>query len=222
MRYGQGACQVFPWSRGGLIPSTYWAGGNLTGAVIDETHEFRPTKKPDLEKVSGAFRMFRVWKMSDDGKLTACVADFTWSKGENASLTNGGDASPNSGFYGFNTLEELQAQEAHWWEASQSGKGIVNVDTFSFLWNRPEVPAKPTHYICGTTLNYGHLKLSEKGARSQYAVPEYIIEPDGSDPDFGLRVLNVAENYDMKIITLSQARSLKTGRIDWWKGRPNR
>lgn len=55
-----------------------------------------------------------------------------------------------------------------------------------------------------------------------FAAPEYIIEPDGSDPDFGLRVLNVAEQYDMKIITLSQARSLKLGRINWWKGKPNR
>lgn len=54
---------------------------------VSEEGFVRPVeKKPDLEKVHGAVRMFRVWKMTNAGELKACVADFVWSKGENASL----------------------------------------------------------------------------------------------------------------------------------------
>lgn len=208
-------------------------GWSQLGYVKDEAFEF-PAKvppKPEMEKHPGAYRLFRVWKMSDEGDLRAIVAEFTWSPGENASLTTGGDASHNSGFYGFNSLGELQKQENDWWEASQSGKGVQRFADYvtdsgwctlcstADCWH---AKAPIDHFICGTTLNYGHLKVSDLGARSQFAVPEYIIRPDGSDLDFEMRVLNVAEKYDMKIITLSQARAVKTGLVPWWKGRPNR
>lgn len=206
--------------------------------VMDEEFTF-PAKvppKPEMEKHPGAYRLFRVWKMSDEGDLRAIVAEFTWSPGENASLTTGGDASHNSGFYGFNSLGELQKQENAWWEASQSGKGVlqnsgINLFVTPTGWcthcssancGHTRQAMRTEHFICGTTLNYGHLKISEKGARSQFAVPEYIIRPNGSDLDFEMRVLNVAEKYDMKIITLSQARAVRTGLVPWWKGRPNR
>lgn len=172
-----------------------------------------------LEKVDGAIRMFRTWRLYADGSLRAMTQDHIWKPGENVTLANGGDASADSGFYGFNSLEELKRQEENWWEWSQSGEPETNSTLFgSAVWGGKGEPA--WWYVCGTILAYGHVKASATGGRCQKAVPEYIIEPTGADPDFGMLVVNAAEKYGMKIISVEDAHEIKTGVVPYWKGRP--
>lgn len=171
-----------------------------------------------LPKLAGAVRMFRTWKLTASGDLKAMVANHTWKPGENVSLASGGDAKEDSGFYGFASLEELQRQERDWWDMSQAGE--PNKNPIYDIHGRG-VPSGTHWYICGTTLNYGHVKISEKGGRSQKAVPEYIIEPDGSDPSFGMLVVNAADKYGMQIITAQDAEELETGLVSWYPGRKN-
>lgn len=216
-----------------LVDSTYLKASGLVDTpsmqkLLDfaKTQEEEKAKKHQefiagLDKRSGAMRMYRTWKLNDNNELRAMVAGYTWKKGENETLTDGSDAGNNSGFYGFSTIEELMRQEKDWWEKSQSGQRNVDVDCPTFTLSGASAKPSDGHwYVCGTILGYGHAKVSEKGARVQYAVPEYIIEPDGSDPDFGMRVLLVAEKYGMKIVSRDTVEDLKTGFIPWWKGRP--
>ncbi|OKI54563.1 hypothetical protein [Micromonospora sp. CB01531] len=169
-----------------------------------------------LDKLHGAIRMFRTWRLMPDGTLRAMTQEHTWEPGENVTLASGPNAGEDSGFYGFSTLDELKKQEKDWWEKSQSGQprskairiprggtGFVNE-----YW-----------YVCGTMLCYGHCKMSAKGGRVQKAIPEYIIEPDGSDPDFGMLVVNAAEKYGVRIVSVEQAENLENGVIEWWRGR---
>lgn len=160
-----------------------------------------------LEKLPGAIRMFRTWRLLADGSLKAMTQDHIWKAGENVTLASGGNASSDSGFYGFSSLEELQCQEQDWWLKSQSG-----IPHEELGWVRPDY-----WYVCGTMLCYGHVKLSEKGGRAQKAVPEYIIEPAGADPDFGMLVVNAAEKYGMRIMDIADAECLNTGLIPWVK-----
>ncbi len=162
-----------------------------------------------LDKKAGAYRLFRTWRLLDDGSLVAMVTDHIWKPGENVSKASSAtNAAQDSGFHGFASLTELQRQEAAWWEKSQSGEGANHPHTY---W-----------YVCGTMLGYGHVKEAEKGARVQKAIPEYIIEPDGSDPDFGMLVVNAAEKYGIRIISVKTAEEMKPGRVPYWKGRPIR
>lgn len=180
-------------------------------------------KVAGLPKEPGAYRMFRTWALGEDNRLRAMVATYHWTPGENIA-TSMADAKDHSGFYGFSSLAELQAQEKTWWSLSQSGRPYEpRRDPLASMMGGylGHVPPGKTWYVCGTFLGYGHLKIAEHGARAERAVPEYIIEPDGSDPDFGLRIMNVAEKYGMKIISVKTARELATGRVPWWKGRPN-
>lgn len=169
-----------------------------------------------LEKLPGAIRMFRTWRLYADGSLKAMTQNHIWQPGENVTLASGKDASADSGFYGFNSLAELQRQERQWWEWSQSGRPEIKVD----MWGAPPSrPAPPLYwYVCGTILCYGHVKVSERGGRCQKAIPEYIIEPDGSDPDFGMLVVNAAEKYGMKIVSLADAGELNCGVLPYQKG----
>lgn len=169
-----------------------------------------------LGKLSGAVRMFRTWKLLPDGSLKAMTQEHTWKPGENVTLASGGDASKDSGFYGFAGLPELKRQEDEWWRKSQAGepKQALGYDSNG----TPIGYKKDVHYyVCGTMLCYGHVKISEKGGRAQKAWPEYIIEPDGSDPDFGMLVVNAAERYGMQIITVADAEELETGVVPWVK-----
>lgn len=174
-----------------------------------------------LEKVDGAIRMFRTWRLYADGSLRAMTQQHTWKAGENVTLANGGDASADSGFYGFNSLEELKRQEEDWWEWSQSG--VPEMQNKADLWGYPIRGGKGEPawwYVCGSILAYGHVKVSAQGGRCQKAVPEYIIEPAGADPDFGMLVVNAADKYGMKIISVEDAHEIKTGVVPYWKGRP--
>lgn len=171
-----------------------------------------------LEKLPGAIRMFRTWRLYADGSLKAMTQNHIWQPGENVTLASGGDASADSGFYGFNSLAELQRQERQWWEWSQSGRPEVKLE-----YDKWGVPSRrlsqPAYwYVCGTILAYGHVKVSERGGRCQKAIPEYIIEPDGSDPDFGMLVVNAAEKYGMKIVSLKDAGELNCGVLPYQKG----
>lgn len=176
-----------------------------------------------LDKLPGAIRMFRTWRLYADGSLKAMTQNHIWVPGENVTLANGGDASPDSGFYGFNSLEELREQEEMWWEWSQSGQPEMKDGPYD-IWGLPKPGpqgAGPAWwYVCGTILAYGHVKASARGGRCQKAVPEYIIEPADADPDFGMLVVNAAEKYGMKIISVQDAEEIKTGTVPYWKGRP--
>lgn len=177
-------------------------------------------KVAGLPKVEGAVRMFRTWELREDNRLEAMTNHYIWSPGQNAADMS---TEHHAGFYGFGSLNELRRQEKTWWEHSQSGKGHISErDIFTFSLYGHERPAKPKFYVCGTILGYGHVKIAQHGGKAQYAVPEYIIEPEGCDPDFGLRIVNVAEKYDMKIISVKQAKRLKAGKVAWWKGKSNR
>lgn len=170
-----------------------------------------------LEKLPGAIRMYRTWRLFPDGSLKAMTQNHVWKPGENVTLADGKDASADSGFYGFNSLAELKEQEEAWWEASQSGEPECRND---YDWRFSTGPAEPLYwYVCGSILAYGHVKVSAKGGRCQKAVPEYIIEPAGSDPDFGMLVVNAAEKYGMKIVTVEQAEELRTGQVEYRKGK---
>lgn len=168
-----------------------------------------------LEKVDGAIRMFRTWRLYANGGLRAMTQHHTWEPGENVTLASGGDASADSGFYGFNSLEELKEQENRWWEWSQSGEPEMLQE-----WGIRGAGQPGWWYVCGTILAYGHFKASARGGRCQKAVPEYIIEPTGADPDFGMLVVNAADKYGMKIISVEDAHEIKTGVVPYWKGRP--
>lgn len=173
-----------------------------------------------LDKLPGALRLFRTWQMLPDGTLGAMVADYRWLPGENVSLNSGEGGQRDSGFYGFSELGELQKQETEWWEKSQSGEPKITseFDRFGRLREGPSA----RWYVCGTILGYGHAKLAKAGARVEKAIPECLIEPAGADPDFGMLVVNAAEKYGMKIITVAKARNLETGLVRYWKGRPIR
>lgn len=159
-----------------------------------------------LDKLPGAIRLFRTWKLYPNGDLGAMVANHIWQPGENVSLNDGSTAKENSGFYGFSKFEELKRQERDWWDKSQFGTYDA---TFNGRYS----------YVCGTILGYGHCKVAEKGARVQKAVPEYIIEPNCATMDFGMVVVNAAEKYGMRIVTLSQVEDLDLGIVRYWKGR---
>lgn len=174
-------------------------------------------KLADMEKVPGAMRMFRTWTLNDKDELRAMVATYQWRKGENTatSMAEGG----TTGFFGFASLAELQRQEKKWWELSQNGQPHSQRPSYHMM-GLDTQPATMQWFVSGTFLAYGHMVIAEHGGRSQFAVPEYIIEPDGSDPDFSMRILAVAEKYGMQLISVATAGELKVGTVPWWRGKP--
>lgn len=75
-------------------------------------------------------------------------------------------------------------------------------------------PWTPTgyKYVLGSYLAWGKVVMAEKGARVQYAKPEYMILP--KDEDYALECMTLAENYKMTMITEEQAPELQTGFIE--------
>lgn len=189
--------------------------------VRQQQEEAYRQKLKDMDKVPGAMRMFRTWMLNEQDELRAMVASYVWKRGENQSSLMDGSKGKHTGFFGFADLHQLQKQERNWWELSQSGKRQEHTEAASLYslssWSH-RTPGR--WFVSGTFLGYGHMVVAEHGGRTHYAVPEYIIEPEGADPDFGMRIVMVAEKYGMEIVSVKEARALKTGLVPYWKGRP--
>lgn len=65
------------------------------------------------------------------------------------------------------------------------------------------------NYVIGSTLNYGRVVTATKGMRAEKAVPEYLVLSDNDD--FNVRLLEVAEEYGMKLCSLEEAKAMPTG-----------
>lgn len=145
----------------------------------------------------GGVRLFRIWKLNGDGKrLDAITQSWSWAPGVNEcnqvpSLTGG-----RSGFYGFNSCDQMRAQE-NW-----------------------GVPNNPHSYdiIGGTFIAHGRIVTAEMGARVEFARIESIIEPDGMEDKYLTILPSVAEHYGVRILTEGQAKELKIGIVPYREG----
>lgn len=149
-----------------------------------------------MEKFDGAVRMFRFWHLVGTD-LVAMTRDHKWLPGANLATGFSEGLHSQAGFYGFASLKEAPMQEESRWESFNNGTPITTgVDS-----------------VVGTFLAYGRVKVGTRGARAEYAVPEYILEP--TDFNYATRLLTVADKYRMRMITREQADSLKTGVVPW-------
>jgi hypothetical protein len=134
----------------------------------------------------GALRQFRIWRYNEKAELIALV------RGDHI-WTPGENRALNmsetmSGFHGFKSLSELYAQET----------------------------PNSKHHVVGTILCYGRIKVGTKGARAQYAIPEYLVKTGAFAANPGT-VMGIARKYSMKIISEEMAYDLKTGLVPYRK-----
>lgn len=145
---------------------------------------------PDFPQYRGAVRLWRYWKRNNISLLPMHYST-PWKPGINHAdlygIISGG------GFYGWESLESAKSQEpAYWQQFHDTGKWLV-----------------------GTFLGYGRVMVATMGARCEYAVPEYLLEPENLD--YTLELLPLAERYRMRFINREQADSLRTGVVPWVK-----
>lgn len=145
-----------------------------------------------IEKYDGAIRMWRIWKYGSY-RLMALVQYHVWEPGVNTAI----DVSGAQGFYGFKDYHEINGQE--------SGK-------LSAAMTRGPVSGG---YVVGSILCYGRVVVGTKGARAQYAIPEYLVAP--YDADHAVGMFELAEYYKCQLISEEQAQNLTTGLVPYRK-----
>ena len=153
------------------------------------------TPEPPREKLEGAIRLWRYWLHdSDTRSLFATVRGTTWRPGVTV-MENGTPPKKKNavGFHGFNSYDLIQEQESDSYKKARRGVG----------------------YVLGSVLCYGKMVIAAKGARAEFAIPEYFVLTDNDD--WNLELLSTAEKYGMKPISEAQARELKTGLVPWVK-----
>lgn len=181
----------------------------LVDHLHKEYHGYGTPEKRPKKQAQGAYRAWRLWKLTEDNKLKALTRNHIWAKGENKVdaphyMANG--MSKRGGFYGFFDLDTLRRQELERYVRAFSGNphpGLAPPYLFS------------TDYVVGSIVTYGWVKIAEHGIRAERAIPEHIIL--SADDDYNLRLLNVAEAYGMKMVTLKEAEMLPTGLIPWMR-----
>lgn len=156
--------------------------------------------KPELEKehmYAGGIRLFRIWKLNADGKgLDAIARTWTWSPGINKCDEMPSISSSRSGFYGFNSCDQMRVQEQ---------------------WGVPE-DSDSLNIIGGTFISWGRIVTAEMGARVEIARIESIIEPAGMADKYLSILPSVADHYGIRIITEEQAKGLRIGLVPYQDG----
>lgn len=143
---------------------------------------------PLEEQYVGAMRLWRIWR-TDGYSLFPLVFGYEgWLPGKNKCQAPAGEDA--IGFYGFSSLREMAVQERMFYES-----GIYH----------------PSHYVVGSILAHGRIQVHAKGARAEYATPEYLVAEQGYAGHFWA----IAKEYNMKIITVEQAKDLKTGLVPY-------
>ena len=160
---------------------------------------------------AGGVRAWRIWHCYN-GKLFAIVQSKVWKRGLN--VADGYESS--GGFYGFRNIREAEMQEPDSWTRFNSGQSLEDVHRLR-PWTSDEDAAAgrspAVTVVIGSYIGWGRMKVGTRGMRAEYAVPEYILTP--TDFDYAVKLLHVAENYRMTIITREQADALKTGIVPY-------
>jgi hypothetical protein len=182
---------------------------NCFAAGFESRLIWRTSKQIDIEKpprqqYSGAVRLFRYWTITGNNELSAIFSNYRWQPGDNVAE----NTAPAPGFYGWNDLSHAE-KESMWIKAIE-GTLTYPYQSLDFIkgydsWG----------YVLGTFLGHGVVKVHEKGARCAKALPEYIIESESMARN--LVLLEIAEKYGMNIITLDQAKMLRTGIVPYTK-----
>lgn len=171
--------------------------------------DYMPAIKPPKETLTGAMRSWRAWRI-DGETLTAITNFYKWVPGENKAVTDYAHRywpqKRRAGFYGFRDPEEILHQEDVIYTAFLNG--YAKTGLYSYLGYR---------YALGSTLNYGNTTIAEKGIRSEYAIPEYLILGDEKLTEYNVQLMKLAEKYKMQLITMQQAKEMQTGLIAWSK-----
>lgn len=185
------------------------------GANINADDTYAQPKKL-VREVAGAYRTWRLWKLTDYDGLTGIAHEHLWAPGENVIndpllRTRGWF----SGFHGFFDPSEIKVQEP-----DKHLMALEGMSTSEYMRHQgvsgPDTSADPfyrTCYVIGSALHYGKVRIAVKGVRSEKALPEYLIL--SGNEDFNLRLLSVAEKYRMKLVTLEEAYQIETGLIEW-------
>lgn len=149
---------------------------------------------PPENAYQGGIRLSRIWYLNSDGKrLTAITKSWCWEPGVNQCDELPDLASSRSGFYGFNTVEQMRIQER--WGVPDGGGGNT--------------------VIGGTFIAWGRIVTAEMGARVEFARIESIIEPSGMDDKYLTILPTVAEHYGIRVITEDMAKELRMGIVPY-------
>ncbi len=71
----------------------------------------------------------------------------------------------------------------------------------------------PNSKVFGTILCWGKVVVAERGARCEKAIIESLIIPDDDDLDEHIKIVNMAQNYDAKVISRKDASDLAGGLV---------
>lgn len=179
---------------------------------LDEFFDIYAQPTRPVKQQSGAYRAWRAWKLPHDTlNLRALTRDHVWSPGENTVedplFRYKGQS---SGFYGFLDLSEIYKQEYEAYVSATSGleygqllePQVVEIGYINHL-----------QWVIGSTVNYGLVRVAEKGLRAEKAIPECLVLSENED--FNLRLVSLADKYKMQLVTLEEAKSMETGRIEY-------
>lgn len=147
--------------------------------------------QPIVEKthLEGGLRLWRKWRLSEEGELMALTQNHVWISGENVVAGNSPGFRNNFGFYGYYS------------PPFKRDEGMFE------RWNKGH-----SNHCMGSTINYGKVVIAEHGARAEKAVPEYIVL--SQNDDYNLRLLGVADKYNMKVCSYDEAMKMSRNPFD--------
>jgi len=146
-----------------------------------------------VERVDGAIRMFRVWRVTEGNLLKAWASDHVWQPGVNTSHMIPRLGGSQAGFYGFNFFNQMGLQERF------GHKDATNV-------------------IGGSIICFGKFVVASQGGRTEKAIVESIVEPPDMPFDYVTTLFAVAENYGCHVLSAERAEKLRTGVIPYVQG----
>lgn len=154
--------------------------------------------------------MWRIWHLNNKNQLKALTNDHVWHKGVNVAIGEMGINYSGGGFYGFDSLSRIEAQESGMYRCWKEGKPTPNNGMYT---SAPS--AGETYVVIGSMLGFGTALIAPMGARVRNAQPEYLILSGDFTGD--VRLMETATLYGMKPITWEQALTLRTGLVPFTK-----
>lgn len=196
----------------------------------------QPQEPKALKKVSGAYRLWRLWRHKN-GQLYPLVRSVPWAINPQgfiecdeipkisdndaywAQVNTWFNNTQATGFYGFLNYQSLVEQEGPKMTFMNTGAKAkterIRIVPTTGMVHTTDVPAGDEYtYVVGTYLGWGKVVSATLGCRVQYAKPEHLLLPNDNE-DYSIELMTLADKYGMKPIVLEDALKLETGLVPW-------